>query len=380
MTPEQASGLEFRIYNCHTHLFTIDHIPKYFLSRFFPTTWARNKTVAKLMKPLVGNRYGAFLHSVIQGSSMALYQELRGYYPSNAVFVALSVDFDYMGAGPCKRNFMQQLQDLNALVTWVNTTAGREVILPFVCADPRRENVLDLVKQFIEQHRWRGIKMYPGLGFFPDNERLFPVYQYAVTNNIPVTVHCIPKNKNHFRFKPTEAMKQKVLAHQAEIEDFQQKELRKNSDFQKYCNHPYWYSLVLKQFPDLKIDLGHFGGSGQWDIYLDEPYDREKKTRPVQGANWYRMIRELIEKNKNVYADISFTVHDRALYPLLKNLLNSHDPNLTPVKERVLFGTDFYMLQKDYRERRFSLDVRGYLNDEEYWLIAERNPRRFLGL
>jgi hypothetical protein len=52
--------------------------------------------------------------------------------------------------------------------------------------------------------------------------------------------------------------------------------------------------------------------------------------------------------------------------------------HMPKVREHVLFGSDFYMLQKDYRERRFGLDVRGYLDDEDYWQIAETNPIRFL--
>jgi hypothetical protein len=67
---------------------------------------------------------------------------------------------------------------------------------------------------------------------------------------------------------------------------------------------------------------------------------------------------------------------------LLKNLLNSEvksqNRNAYALKEKILFGTDFFMLQKDYRERRFGIDIRGYLSDEEYWLIAEENPKRFL--
>ena len=75
------------------------------------------------------------------------------------------------------------------------------------------------------------------------------------------------------------------------------------------------------------------------------------------------MIRNLMRNKEypNVHADISFTVHDKGLYPILKNLLQSSDS-----KNYVLFGSDFYMMQKDYRERRFSMDVRGYLDDDDY--------------
>ena len=124
----------------------------------------------------------------------------------------------------------------------------------------------------------------------------------------------------------------------------------------------------MEQFPNLKINLAHFGGAEEWCKYLDD-YAEEA----CRGRNWYSLIRDLMRNHPHIYADISFTVYDRSLYPVLKNLLH------TPViQDRVLFGSDFYMLQKDYRERRFGLDVRGYLDDEQYWLIAETNPVRFL--
>jgi hypothetical protein len=73
-------------------------------------------------------------------------------------------------------------------------------------------------------------------------------------------------------------------------------------------------------------------------------------------------------------------VHDKGLYPLLKNVINSEykDDKIYSPKHKVLFGTDFYMLQKDYKERRFGIDLRGYLTEDEYWQIAEVNPKRFL--
>ncbi|MCB0618653.1 MAG: hypothetical protein KDC43_03210, partial [Saprospiraceae bacterium] len=54
------------------------------------------------------------------------------------------------------------------------------------------------------------------------------------------------------------------------------------------------------------------------------------------------------------------------------------DPAIFSPREKILLGSDFYMLQKDYRERRFGIDLRGYLSDDDYWQIAEVNPRRFL--
>ncbi len=379
-TSEKAAApVSYQIHNCHAHIFTIDYIPKYFLSRFFPTNLARKKWIAKLGTLLFKksiNRYAAFFYSGMKDSQMEVLQELRGYYPSSAKFCILSVDFDYMAAGAPKYNFIQQIENLAYVDKTVNEEAQKEIVLPFLCIDPRRENLLDLVKLYIEEKGFKGLKLYPGLGYFPNDKRLYPIYAYAEKYQIPITAHCIPKNKNHFRFKPTAEM----IAQAKQIPGCTDKDLRRNYDFAEYLNHPDWYEVLLQDFPLLKVNLAHFGGNEEWDKYLDEPDEDLGANRSAMKKNWYSKIRNLLKKHPNVYADISFTVFDQKLYPLLKNLINSEydDPKIYSPKDKVLFGTDFYMLQKDYRERRFGIDLRGYLSEAEYWQICDTNPRRFL--
>ncbi len=372
------------IHNVHVHLFNIDYIPKYFLSRFLPVSFTKKKWLGNLALSFFRgsiNRYLAFLYSGLKKSHAEIYDELAGYYPRDTIFVPLSVDFDFMGAGPCERDYMQQIQDLSAL-----RKKRPARLFPFLGIDPRREGLLDLVKQYIEKENFVGLKMYPALGFFPDDERLFPIFEYAVKHNLPITSHCVPKNKNHFRTPITDEMKKKV-----EAEDFDRDQMKdyfkSNYDFAYYLNHPHWYTKVLNKFPTLKINLAHFGGNDEWDRFLDLSYipKETERTRSKKASltihkldlekSWFRQIRDLIRDQRypNVYSDISFTVHDHKLFPLLKNLLRTKE-----TRDYVLFGSDFYMLQKDFRERRFGMDVRGYLDEDDFWQIADTNPRKFL--
>ena len=370
----EAMKLQYQIHNCHTHLFTIDHIPKYFLSRLFDTQWARKDWVAKLGKTLFRkqmNKFAAFFYSATKKDQGEVLDELRGYYPPDTRFCALSVDFDYMNAGPARIGFLQQIEELHQVAGQVNRAAGEELIFPFLGIDPRRPELLSLVKRYVEEKGFKGFKLYPALGFFPTDRRLYEVYEYAQRHELPITVHCIPKNKNHFRGRPGPEMVRKVQ----EIEGCRKKELKSCYEIAQYLNHPHWYEQLLLDFPKLKLNFAHFGGNEEWDKYLDEP-DPKFDNR----GSWYARIKELIKKYPNVYADISFTVYDRRLYPLLKIMLHSHyrDPAIFSPREKILLGSDFYMLQKDYRERRFGIDLRGYLSDDDYWQIAEVNPRRFL--
>lgn len=355
------------IYNCHLHLFNIDHIPLHFINRFASTKMAKSiaanqKLSRALLKlfPRALSRYTAFLYSALNNDE-EIFEELAAYYPGKTKFVPLSVDFDYMKAGMPIKPFLEQLEDLRAL-----KLAFPDQILPFIGTDPRRPQVLDLVKKYIIDYGFAGIKMYPSLGFFPNDERLYPVYEWAQENEIPITSHCIPKNPNHYRGKITDEQRQQA----AQVPGYNAKEAKKKYDFAMYFNHPHWWEQVLKDFPNLKINLAHFGGNVEWDRYLDDPFSKKRDNK-----SWYYIIRKMIENEAypNVYADISFTVFDRALFPVLKSLLTQ-----PKTENHVLFGSDFYMLQKDYRERRFGFDVRGYLSDDHYWKLACDNPRRFL--
>ncbi len=359
---------DYSIYNCHVHLFNIDHIPANFLNGLITTKAAKRiatqKNTAKaLLKLFKGqlNRYSAFLYSALNKPE-DIFEELQAYYPRDTKFVPLSVDFDYMEAGKPIRPYLQQLEDLAAL-----RDKFPDKLFPFVGADPRRPDVTGLVKEYIENKGFSGIKMYPSLGFFPDDERLDGVYAFAEANEIPLTTHCIPKNANYYRGKISDA----DYAKASQIPGYSKSEERKNYDFVQYYNHPHGWQRVLNKFPGLKLNLAHFGGNVEWDKYLDDPFVKREKAE----QNWFYQIRKMIENEAwpNVYADISFTVFDDRLYPLLKAMIGYEK-----TRDYILFGSDFFMLQKDYRERRFGFDMRGYLSDDFYWQIAYHNPRRFL--
>lgn len=78
----------------------------------------------------------------------------------------------------------------------------------------------------------------------------------------------------------------------------------------------------------------------------------------------------------NLWTDISYTLYanDEHVY-LLKVLLS--DPR---VCSRVLFGSDFYVVENaELEERRRSVRLRAVLGEELFNTIAHENPLRFLG-
>jgi len=81
-------------------------------------------------------------------------------------------------------------------------------------------------------------------------------------------------------------------------------------------------------------------------------------------------------KYENLYTDIAYTIwaNDEYLY-LLKVLLSDER-----LRRRVLFGSDFYVVESaEFEERWRSVRVRSVLGEELFQTIASENPREYLG-
>ena len=142
---------------------------------------------------------------------------------------------------------------------------------------------------------------------------------------------------------------------------------------------------MLEKYSNLKLCFAHAGGKEYWDDYLsDPPYhiDPDNGVMNIENTkekNWLTLIIELIgdPRYPNLYMDISSTLSESRFLPLLKSFLNSKNKR---IREKILFGSDFYMNKIGSSEKKFSLDIRYYIGEEDYCQIAEINPSRFLGL
>src|SRR5262249_23785724 len=143
---------------------------------------------------------------------------------------------------------------------------------------------------------------------------------------------------------------------------------------------------------NLKICFGHFGGEDEWARYLASDrfiLDNSLTFHPDRGidftkdgvlenvwkyVSWYSIIYSLMLQYKNVYADISYTLHDENIFHLLKRTLMSD----SGICDRVLFGTDFYVVRNQKSDKQLFTDLVGILSERELELIAVDNPRKFL--
>lgn len=347
-------------------------------------------------------------------------KKIQKYYPDNTGFVCLTMDMDYMGAGLPKTSFEDQLEDLQGIK---RNGSWKDKVYPFIFTDPRRVEAIhprekkvnetrlkkthkdftgapfvDVFKKYIESGVYQGIKIYPALGYYPFDKRMKPIYDFAVKNSVPIMTHCTI-GAVHFKY---------CLEENERFHPFLKKTLpnKKPGDFQEYFTHPLNFECLLNpdilkkewgentpNYHELKICLGHWGTCEDWHSYLDDAWNEmeERKSNSnwpslrlsewhtekglvKKNYSWFTVICDLMRKYPNVYADISYTLHDETLLPLLKMILEA-DPL---VRKKVLFGTDFYLVSKAKSERSFSIHVRAALGEELFEQIAVTNAEAYL--
>jgi predicted TIM-barrel fold metal-dependent hydrolase len=365
------------IYNVHTHVFTLAHVPDDFLG-FGIVPLARIPFFAKIIDCLLKSirlfthnesfdRLAVFARAAEHKTSRDIFIHMKGYYPYGTKFCALAVDFEYMGAGKTL-DYEVQLRDLAAIK---NDQELGDFILPFIAIDPRRKNLLEIVRRYVEEYGFRGLKLYPPMGYYPDDPALHPVYAYAQENGLPLIAHCSPGGV-YQKSRITGAIKKELLEKIGPIPWRERwKWWKVNEHLTAGYTHPDNYVPVLEKFPRLKVCLGHFGGAQEWDRYMDDSW-KPGEEKPYDKS-WLAVILDMMQKYPNLYADIAYTVEAERLLPMISVLVNN------PLfRTRILYGSDCYMVQMDKSERAFSINVRGYLGEANFRQIAQDNPREFL--
>jgi uncharacterized protein len=295
-------------------------------------------------------RTARFLKIAEQPSQADVFKQVELQYPEKTtVFVVLPMDMTFMDMGELATPIERQHEELLTL-----THAFEGQIVPFYAADPRHEDIVERVRANLAPDKFQGIKIYPNLGYKPDHPRLMEIYKLCIEGSYPVLTHCSPGGIWRYGLS--------------------KEERRANSEPENYRR-----ILETKGYRDLKLCLAHFGGAEEWVKHL------KGRTRGNQEEAWVRTIYEMIASGRypNLYTDISYTVFTPKVEGLyvdlvdyLKVLLNN-----PRVRERVLFGSDYYMVEREsLSEKEVSLLLRSRLGEDLYKQIAHTNPRQFLGI
>ncbi|GAA3867790.1 amidohydrolase family protein [Celeribacter arenosi] len=349
---------DIRITNCHVHLFTTAHTPRYFPNRFvvvfryFPGLVRFARWVAELLpyESFAASmlRLEAFHRAGQRTSQAEVFRHLRRFYPADTRFVVLPLDMDLIGHGPVEKPIRDQHEELAKL-----TAKHPDNIIPFACVYPDREaphTAMEELRHCVEELGFRGVKLYPPTGFAPDHPVLMDqIYPYCVENNLPVMVHC---SRGGVYLKGWDGAQRDAVC------------------------EPYAFRRVLSSFPDLRLCLAHYGGKEDWASYIDDGFDPD--LAHSKARNWVYQINKMLTSGAypNLWVDISYTMFRfESFQPLLKLFLRDES-----IRTRVLFGSDFYMtLQEEHSEKAVSLALRDALGEEIFGDIAQHNPEIWLG-
>jgi uncharacterized protein len=360
------------ITNCHVHSFTVAHTPDRFLPWPVPLL-VRFSLVRHLLgwvarrfdrqrKTALG-RYAQIIDTSYKKTQREVFEIVRGFYPEGTRFVLLPMDMTKMNAGGVAVGIDEQHEQVAAL----RDAYPDSTVIPFAAVDPRQEGIVEKTIALIEGRGFRGLKLYPPTGYHPYDERLWPLYEYAQERNLPVLTHCSRPASVQYRGEPTADMRtDPVSGKRLNLGRFELLTLFTDPDA---------YLPLLEKYPRLRICLAHFGGAGDWTRYLDKPWH---STTDPATKSWLAKILDMLRSKKypGLWTDVSYTLYanDEHVY-LLKALLS--DPR---VSSRVLFGSDFYVVENaELEERRRSVRLRAVIGEELFNTIARQNPREFLG-
>lgn len=342
------------IHNCHVHTFTMRHVPHWYyfgLAHLLRPAWIRRPVMALLRNAWPfsstdqAERLAKFAESGFSRSQGDIFTALAAHYPADSRFVILPMDMAGMDYGAPADDIVTQHEELAALA---QASGGR--VLPFVHFDPRRPNALDCIRYWIEVRGFKGVKIYPPLGYRPTHAALAPIFAYCAANDVPVMTHCSGAT---VRARPYFSKDAHAVG----------------------LGAPKGYGPVLDAHSGLRLCLAHFGGERAWAAYLRDPGGSgEFQDQPAKS--WINDIRQMITAYPGLYVDVSYTMFSSpANLPALAILLQDDG-----LRARTLFGSDFYMSRMEtMTEREHCFCVRHALGEAVFGQIAEINPLAYLG-
>jgi len=212
-------------------------------------------------------------------------------------------------------NFYGFQDDTNENVARLREELG-EKIIPFAYLDPRQENALEQAEYWVKERQFMGLKLYPPIGFYPDEPNLLTFFEGVESLKVPILFHM-----------------GRVLPHP---------KLR-----MKYGN-PVFLEGVCVNCPDLKVIVGHFARPWTYEAYC------------------------LAIGFPNVYIDLTTGgSEDRAMIKRVITNLGS---------ERLVFGTDSVLnTAEKFRKMRAEFKQDG-INDKDLDMIFGGSASEILKL
>jgi predicted TIM-barrel fold metal-dependent hydrolase len=407
--------------NIHSHIFTVSHAPDFFLQtvipdRDFAETVQRllqkkgTRFLIKFLKLFFWGhkrglleKYIGFIEIGISSTQEEIFKIISNSYKKYGDFGIVTLaqvldTLDLEDRDSTHKNVKTQIQEILEIK---RNAAYQNHILPFLPVDPRTSFTLSttewLGKYINADAGFCGVKIYPGVGFYPYDIRLDPVWEWIEKNQVPVMTHCTRVGSFYLgtqasilssggfhveSLNPTSpSMPGNLNRIRLTLEN--QSIVKKNGMWCNVFGNPTCYEPVLEKYPKLKICFAHLGGSTE---IIRSDGDKPLEGYPIElvDNNWYIEVLRLMKTYRNVYSDISYTLHnDDAMKIIAKKFKDENlvDDFGVPLLNKLMYGTDFYMTQqeKEGTEALLQNNFTDAFNDTTAVnLMAYTNPAKFL--
>ena len=254
----------------------------------------------------------------------------------------------------------------------------KDMVYPFLAIDPRRPGIAEYAKKNVGKGKlFAGVKLYCPTGYSPTDPLLFGsegkkdgIYAFCEDNGIPVTVH---NSDGGFATLAKSVVinglihvNGKLIQLNNELLKFSKAITEKDAIYERALaiNHPLIWGKVAEKYPNLLLNLAHFGGGRQLEAAMDNPENQDL---------WSNRIIELLkDKRYNVHTDLSCF----SAFSSIEKLIASEV--YPEIKNRILYGSDYTLLL--LFEDNFDENVRQFRNKfgNDFDIIARKNPEAFL--
>ncbi|MFW0735665.1 amidohydrolase family protein [Flavobacterium sp. T12S277] len=389
--------------NAHTHIFTMNNAPQNFLDLYLPPFLAKGVdnftntdlgawTIRLLASKNKGmaKRYATFLQIGKSKYQTDIFEDLMSRYPNETFqFVTLCQNLEYLSVGRSVSGFEGQIEEIIDIKRKYPAN-----ILPFFGLDPRWKSSGDEIQKTVERYfetqievggtyiyPFQGLKMYPSTGHYAFDVKLKKTMEWAADNGVPVMTHTyylggiynysreyITRNLN-----PVDPYTGNVYGIPKFIEEkggffgnvFNGQTRRSCRSSCSYFLEPHSYESMLNKIKNLKICFAHFGGVDQIKASSGDNKESEQvNPYGVLRKNWFNQIQNLMTQYPNVYTDISYDVAeclDKKNSDLYKVFFEEAKKSYG---KQILFGTDYFMTEKDSLEQDAVKGFRNYASDK----------------
>jgi len=269
----------------------------------------------------------------------------------------------------------EQLRQIEELK---NHPVYKDMVFPFLAVDPRRPGIAEYAKANVGKGKlFAGVKLYCPNGYSPTDPLLFGtdgkrdgIYAFCEDNGIPVTVH---NSDGGFATLAKSVYINGLIQVNGQLHQLKNELLKfskaiheKDAIYERALtlNHPLIWGKVAEKYPNLLLNLAHFGGGRQLEAAIDNP------DKINLWSN--RIIALLKDSRYKVYTDVSCFSEFIAIDKLIASKVYPE------IRKRILYGSDYTLLL--LFEDNFDENVRLFRNKfgSDFDIIARDNPQEFL--